>query len=146
MISGNEFIILNLYIVYNPYSLYGAHIKVYSGILYQVIGVEFSEDDDELVEIVEAVAEVATEMNNNHLTREEKKAKRFYIDTLVARYFGIHKDSSGVLPARSLFAEGINWYVSENFRNPTLSSVIKSLMRELLLQSYDRRREQYYAH
>jgi len=110
----------------------------------EVIEVGFSPEDEDLVEIIEAVAEAAEEINKGQLKAEDKKERRFYIDTLVKRYFGICRDTKNSLPSKSLFSESVNSYVSENYKGKqTMSKIIKSLMRELVLNSYDRCRRLY---
>lgn len=100
--------------------------------------------DEDLVEIIEAVAEAAEEINKGQLKAEDKRERRFYIDMLVKRYFGIYRDTKNSLPSRSLFSEAIKSYTSENYKGKqTMSNIIKGLMRELMLNSYDRQRSYY---
>ena len=106
---------------------------------------QFSSEDEELVELIEAVAEAAQDIGSGNLQPKEKKEKIFYIDILVKRYMHIYHNSYNMVPSRTLFSEGINWYVANNFKEQlNLSKMIKSLMRELVLNPYERCRIKYY--
>lgn len=106
---------------------------------------EFSPTDEELVELIETVGEAATDINLGKLDKGGKETRRFYIDTTVKRYFRIYRDIHHTIPSKSLFSEAVNWYVSENFGdNITLSRIMKSLMRELVYNPYERYRREAY--
>ena len=110
-----------------------------------VIEVAFSSSDEELVELIEAVAETAQDINLGQLEPEEKKEKIFYIDILVKRYMRIYQNRNNVMPSKSLFSEAINWYAANNFKEQlNLSKMVKSMMRELVLNPYERYRRKYY--
>lgn len=105
---------------------------------------EFSPRDEDLVEIIEAAAEIAEDINKGQLKAKDKKEMRLYIDVLVNRYLGICRDRNNTLPRRSLFSEAVNWYVSENYKGKQkMSKIIKSLISNLVLQSYDNKRKEY---
>jgi len=105
----------------------------------------FSPSDVELVEMIETVAEIAQDINKG-LKPEEKEVKKFYIDTLVKRYMRIYWNENNSVKGRTLFTEGINWYMANNCNNQkTLSGIVKSLMRELILQPYDKYRGAYHS-
>ncbi len=100
----------------------------------------FSSSDEELVELIEAVAETAEDISSGQLRIEDKKEKIFYIDILVKRYVRIYHNTNNTIPIKSLFSEAINQYATNQ---TTLPEMVKTLMRELVMHPYEKCRNKY---
>ena len=100
---------------------------------------EFSEDNSDLVEIIEEVGKAAISFSIGHITPEEREAKKTYIDSLVRLYVDLYRKDNEI-PSKPLFIEAIDWYIDKTFEEDplSLSNKTKSAMKKLVLKPLTR--------
>lgn len=100
----------------------------------------FSEQDKDLVEIIEAIGGVTMEIHSGQLNRQERKTKEAYAQVLLETYVNQYYQFNSELPGKGLFGEAINDYVKQTFEGKpfTLSKTIKGMMRNFILYHLDK--------
>lgn len=135
----------------NIYTLYNIVIKTPLALLYWDIGgdsMQFCGDDVALIYILQTADTVAQAVRRGQLTKNERKEREKYIETLVIEYAQQHAHPEHMAPPSSVFREAINWYMHENFRGEGsgLVKTIKNLISEPVMSALRKYRQYRHKH